>query len=172
MRGCSGQIRVVEKLSGGAHLLLPGSEATVAIRTYYLKDLEKLEAVGSVTADCLDEWNRGAIPKRGIPELDGLSSFRDAFQHPVVFFVLPTDKSLDDHLGRPHSFVNCAQMIMNRWGTDGVNTRREQTYQVRNRNPCCGQDASVWLTKLIEFVVRGRLGEVSLYRMCRPLSQP
>ena len=97
MRKSSARLRIVQKLSGGAHLLLPGSETTIAIRTYFAQDLN---------GD------------------DGLVAFRNAFKYPICFFILPPEAQLEQ-LSNIHSFVNQAQLIMNNQdGSGGGQTVR------------------------------------------------
>jgi hypothetical protein len=74
----------VQKLSGGAHLLLPSSDSTIAVRAYFAKDLETKAN-------------------------DDLASFRNAFKYPICFFILPCQKPLSDM----NSFVIRAQRVMN-----------------------------------------------------------
>lgn len=50
LRQCSQRLRVVPQLSGGAHLLLPSSETTVAVRAYdarFVKKMTRSQAEGS-----------------------------------------------------------------------------------------------------------------------------
>lgn len=96
MRNASARLRVVQKLSGGAQLLLPGSDTTIAIRAYFPKDLANIKGD------------------------DGLVAFRNAFKYPICFFVLPPGIAQQEHLSNPTSFVSLAQLIMsNRDGTTG-----------------------------------------------------
>lgn len=96
LRNASSRLRVVQKLAGGAHLLLPGSETTIAIRVYFTKDLENIQ------------------------NDDGLVAFRNAFKYPICFFVLPPGWAQQTQLSNPHLFVTQAQLIMNnRDGTTG-----------------------------------------------------
>ena len=97
--------RVVERLSGDAHLLFPRGETTVAVRVYYPQRLKQLET---------------QVPSSGLldfllnpPNTDRLEEFRDAFKYPVVFFILPDPQLMVEHLSKPNSFVNVAQNIMN-----------------------------------------------------------
>jgi hypothetical protein len=89
MRGKSARSRIVQKLSGGAHLLLPSSDSTIAVRAYYAKDIE----------------TKGN---------DDLTSFRNAFKYPICFFILPCQKPLSDM----NSFVIRAQRIMSNLNQD------------------------------------------------------
>jgi hypothetical protein len=78
----------VQKLTGGAHLLLPGS-TTIAIRVYFAKDLDNIKG---------NEEN--------------LVAFRNAFKYPICFFVLPPGPAQHKHLSDPHSFVTQSQLTM------------------------------------------------------------
>jgi hypothetical protein len=94
MRASSARLRVVQKLTGGAHMLLPGSDATIAIRCYFPNTLAKND--------------------------DGLVAFRNAFMYPICFFVVPPGMLQQEQLGDPHSFLSMAQLIMNnKDGTTG-----------------------------------------------------
>ncbi|KAL7532477.1 hypothetical protein ACHAXR_004654 [Thalassiosira sp. AJA248-18] len=88
------KIRIVEKLSGGAHLMFTGSR--LAVRIYNTDDFSRLEG----TASSNDEESDG---------VDGLRSFRDSYEYSIVFFVLPSGQHQRDQLGRRDSFVNTAQ---------------------------------------------------------------
>lgn len=124
MRDCSNQVRVVEKLAGGAHLLLPSSETTIAVRTYYVADLERLDKTRCDHDDWIhsilyaDDQHDKKVLRDGRAEskrqtrLDGIAQFRDTFQFAVVFFVLPDMEAQQDHLGRADSFVNLVQFAM------------------------------------------------------------
>lgn len=85
MRHKSARSRIVQKLSGGAHLLLPSSDSTIAVRAYFTKDLDKKSD-------------------------DDLVAFRNAFKYPIVFFILPAQR---EPLSDMDSFVIRAQRIMN-----------------------------------------------------------
>ena len=88
MRACSARLRVVQKLTGGAHMLLPGSDATIAIRAYFPNTL--------VSND----------------DDDSLVAFRNAFMYPICFFVLPPGMPQQEQLGDARSFLTKAQLIM------------------------------------------------------------
>jgi len=90
LRDQAGKFRVVQTLSGGAHVLFPGVETTIAVRAYYPSQLNEK----------LSDKNH-----------DGLEAFRDAFKHPVVFFILPS-KVMQEQLNQRDSFVNAAQNIV------------------------------------------------------------
>lgn len=100
----------MERLYGGAHILFPGSETTIALRTYYPADIKRLEAIQKDENDA-STLNR-ASPAAAPHNQDGLEAFRDAFKYPIVFFILPPEVMMDQ-LSRPESFVNTAQLIMN-----------------------------------------------------------
>jgi hypothetical protein len=85
MRQKSARSRIVQKLSGGAHLLLPSSDSTIAVRAYFTKDLDKKSD-------------------------DDLVAFRNAFKYPIVFFILSTQR---EPLNDMDSFLMRAQRIMN-----------------------------------------------------------
>ena len=85
MRPKSARSRIVQKLSGGAHLLLPSSDSTIAVRAYFTKDLDKKSD-------------------------DDLVAFRNAFKYPIVFFILSTQR---EPLSEMDSFLMRAQRIMN-----------------------------------------------------------
>ena len=94
--------RVVERLSGDAHLLFPRGETTLAVRAYYAQDMKHLEPT------IVDGVSHPA------ERLHGLEAFRDAFKYPVVFFILPDPKTMMDYLSRRNSFLHLAQNIMNK----------------------------------------------------------
>jgi len=105
MRKVSKRLRVVERLSGGAHLLLP-SHSSIAVRTYYPRDVERLDE----TIDwkvAIEALSQGRLPEG---DSDNIAGFRDGFQFPFVFFVQPTTA---EYLDRAGSFIHRAQMIMN-----------------------------------------------------------
>ena len=111
MRKLSKRIRVVEKLSGGAHLLLP-SESSIAVRTYYPSDLQKLNKAVDWKAK-FAAWNHDG-PQLG-EDPENLAGFRDSFQFPFVFFVLPSFQSTAENIDHAGSFLHQAQIIMNGW---------------------------------------------------------
>jgi hypothetical protein len=78
-------------------LLLPSSDSTIAVRAYFAKDLETKAN-------------------------DDLTSFRNAFKHPICFFILPCQKPLSDM----NSFVIRAQRVMN--NTDQVNSQQKVSF--------------------------------------------
>lgn len=80
------KFRVVQHLSGGAHLLFPGSETTIAVRAYYPNSLKH-------------------------PDQD-LEAFRNAFKYPIVFFVLPP-QAMNEQLSNVDSFLHSTQNAMN-----------------------------------------------------------
>ncbi len=93
--------RVVERLSGDAHLLFPRGETSLAVRAYYAHDLKKLEPT----------VEDGIIHPAELSH--GLEAFRDAFKYPIVFFILPDPRMMVDQLSRHNSFLHLAQNIMN-----------------------------------------------------------
>ena len=96
--------RVVERLSGNAHLLFPRGETTLAVRAYYAQDLKAFQPT------IVDSISRPIASH-------GLEAFRDAFKYPVVFFILPDPKMMMDYLSRRDSFLHLAQSIMNNYST-------------------------------------------------------
>jgi hypothetical protein len=102
IRNSSARLRVVQKLSGGAHLLLRGAETTIAIRIYFSKDIKE------ITDD------------------DGLVDFRNAFKYPVCFFVLSSGPEQQEQLADVGSFVSRAQLIMK----DSYGARSQQTVRL------------------------------------------
>lgn len=104
LRPLCGKIRIVEKLAGNAHVMVPGSPS-VAIRIYTMEDINKLEE---------------NIDKSG--DVDGLQHFRDSFEHSMVFFVLPRGND-QNQLSRRESFVNAAQQTLLTRG-DGKERKR------------------------------------------------
>ena len=111
MRHQSARLRMVDKLLGGAHLLLPVSETTIAVRAYYPKDLGDDQPQGD----------------------HGLVAFRDAFKYPIVFFVLPVGPVQQKALSDMNSFVNRAQIIMNNW--DGTSSQQKASI-ASNESDC------------------------------------
>jgi hypothetical protein len=101
---------VVERLSGGAHLLIP-SDGTIAVRAYYPTDLQRLNNSDD-WKEKIEAWNQGRI----LDDVENLASFRDSFQFPFVFFVLPSSESVSENLDQAGSFIHQAQMLMNGWG--------------------------------------------------------
>jgi len=104
------KLRVIEKLSGGAHLLFPG-ESSLAVRVYYLSDLQALEAAVKTTT-------RGRLvdilhAKEYDTGMDGLEAFHSAYRTTVVFFVLSGDV-LKKQQQNPESFVRKACRVLNR----------------------------------------------------------
>lgn len=83
-------------------MLLPGAEATIAIRIYVSKDIKEV----------VDD--------------DGLVDFRNAFKYPVCFFVLSPGPQQQEQLADVGSFVSRAQLIMN----DKYGTRSQQTVRL------------------------------------------
>ncbi|KAL9188605.1 hypothetical protein ACHAXT_006983 [Thalassiosira profunda] len=115
------KVRVVEKLLGGAHLMLTGANG-IAVRIYTADDASRLEAGGA----CDDDGEEG---------VDGLRAFRDSFEHLAVFFVLPSGQQQRDQLGRRESFVSAAQRSLLRWddgegGSNGGKKRIARTVVV------------------------------------------
>jgi hypothetical protein len=124
LRQCSKLIKIVEKLSGGAHLLLPIRSDTIAVRVYFPHDLKQFDSqlqhdaeedaiiASKKFKDLVASWSNGEIPKweKG---LDGVLAFRDAFKYPAIFFVLPTSQDIEANLSRPTAFSNQVQMLFN-----------------------------------------------------------
>ena len=107
LRPLAQKIRIVERLAGNAHLMVPGSPS-LAVRIYTNEDIAKLE---ENIDDCGDD-------------VDGLQHFRDSFEHSMVFFVLSRGDE-QSQLGRRESFVNTAQqaLLLN----DGDNDKKHTT---------------------------------------------
>jgi len=114
-------------LSGGAHVLFPGSETTIAVKMYYPEQLNHLE-LSSPKTDLIESWNRGKIPMRG--NMDDLKIFRDAFKYPVVFFILPPSPLMEQQLSRSDSFFHLTQVVMNDAQRDGNIERNPKTFLV------------------------------------------
>eukprot|EP00804_Cyclotella_cryptica_P002599 CCRYP_010426-RB/>CCRYP_010426-RB protein AED:0.13 eAED:0.13 QI:260/1/0.75/1/1/0.75/4/0/384 len=102
LRPLSQKIRIVEKLAGGAHLMVTGSPS-VAIRIYTVDEVNELERSLVETED----------------DVDGLQQFRDSFEHSMVIFLLPKGEYQRDQLGRRESFVNAAQQALLSRNNDG-----------------------------------------------------
>ncbi|KAL7547340.1 hypothetical protein ACHAWF_010663, partial [Thalassiosira exigua] len=100
LRPVCSKVRVVEKLLGGAHLVVTGSPS-VAARIYGVEDFDRLEGAADDGAAADDDDDGDGI--------DGLRGFRDSYEHSMVLFVLPTGRHQRDQLGRRDSFVNVAQ---------------------------------------------------------------
>jgi hypothetical protein len=109
------KLRVIEKLSGGAHLLFPG-ESSLAVRTYYPSDLEALQAaeIPHNTRTMNDD-----LEGTGTDDLEGLGAFQSAFRTTVVFFVLPHDV-LTQQLDNPDSFLHRANRILHAANSSGT----------------------------------------------------
>ncbi len=95
MRPICQKIRVVEKLAGGAHLMVAGSPS-VAVRVYTTHDINRLDGCESFNT-------------KSSEGIDGIRNFRDSFEYSVVCFVLSNGQMQRDQLGRRDSFVNLAQ---------------------------------------------------------------
>ncbi|KAL7519323.1 hypothetical protein ACHAWX_004790 [Stephanocyclus meneghinianus] len=108
LRPLSQKIRIVEKLAGGAHLMVTGSPS-VAMRFYTMDEINELERR-------MDESDG---------DVEGLKIFRDSFEHSVVFFVLPRGEDQRDQLGRRESFVNSAQQALLSRNNDGLEDERD-----------------------------------------------
>ena len=87
------KLRVVEKLVGGAHLLITGTP-TVAVRVYDLDDVNRFEegdndnnATNSINNEESSNADDG---------VDGLRTFRDKFENSIVIFVLPSGQNQRD----------------------------------------------------------------------------
>jgi hypothetical protein len=57
----------------------------------------------------IEAFSQGKLPEG---DFDNIAGFRDGFQFPFVFFVLPATATAE-HLDRAGSFIHRAQMIMN-----------------------------------------------------------
>lgn len=117
MRHHSSRLRVVEKLSGGAHLLLPGSDSTIAVRAYYPKVLERFD-------DSEDSRHERLHDDGTIPDIDGIQAFRKAFKYSIIFCVCPPGPLQTKQASGVDSFFQHVQRLMN--GT------ASQTEQVRD----------------------------------------
>lgn len=113
LRSKSEKIKVVKNLKGNAHMLKCG-QPTVAIRVYYPSDLDK-EA----------KKDEAALET----EARDFKSFRDSYQFPVVFFLLPTMNEINKYLGMADSFANRVQMLMNRVDKPEGNVKRGVSFQ-------------------------------------------
>ena len=89
------KLRVVEKLSGGSHLLIPSEQPSIAIRAYFPCDLEELSP-----STCQDD-----------DDFDNLRTFLNSFKSALVMFILPLDKQREQ-LDNPNSFFHRAQRVL------------------------------------------------------------
>jgi hypothetical protein len=164
MRKVSKRLRVVERLSGGAHLLLP-SHSSIAVRTYYPRDVERLNETIDWTA-AIEALSQGRLPEG---DSDNIAGFRDGFQFPFVFFVQPAlSTATAEHLDRAGSFVHRAQMIMNEQNKNvstaaGVvapprpltSDRDVVQYCVSSAKPCLSTQCQSWLlTSIFSFYLQ------------------
>ena len=117
------KLRVVEKLVGGAHLLITGSP-TVAVRVYDMDNINRLEGDDENTTNSINN-EESSNTDDGV---DGLRTFRDKFEHSLVIFVLPSGQNQRDQLGRRDSFVSLAQKsLLFRDAADQNNTKKHVT---------------------------------------------
>ena len=86
------KLRVVEKLVGGAHLLITGSP-TVAVRVYDLDDINRLEGDDDNNTTNSTNNEESSNADDGV---DGLRTFRDKFENSIVIFVLPSGQNQRD----------------------------------------------------------------------------
>ena len=109
LRPLAQKIRIVERLAGNAHLMVPGSPS-LAVRIYTNEDMAKLEENINDSGD----------------DVDGLQQFRDSFEHSMVFFVLVRGDE-QSQLGRRESFVNTAQHALLKTGGGDDNKKKRTT---------------------------------------------
>lgn len=91
------KLRVLEKLHGNAHLLIPkveGCSTSLAMRVYHECD------VSSSSNNTHNNF-----------DTDCLQHFFQSFQLAVVFFILPTGKTQQAQLDDPNSSFHCAQRL-------------------------------------------------------------
>jgi len=123
-------IRIVSKLTGGAHFLLPSAGAggaTLAIRFYEGPHLERLKQKyhygngekddtkgGGDVATSPERRLFSAVPNPREPhDVDNLRQFHDTFAYNITFFVLtPGTQMQEEQLGSPHSVVMQAQRAL------------------------------------------------------------
>lgn len=93
----STKFRVVPSLAGGAHLLFPNGSTTLAVRIYTHQCLAKLDSSNeTLRVRELYRNNTADLRKRKSQDetlfynLDNIRSFRDAYKHSLVMFVLPS----------------------------------------------------------------------------------
>lgn len=121
-------VRIVKKLTGGAHFLLPSAGAggaTLAIRFYEGQHLERLKQKNHYGNGEKDDTGDVATSPEGrlcstVPnprephDVDNLRQFRDTFAYNITFFVLtPGTQMQEEQLGSPHSVIMQAQRALN-----------------------------------------------------------
>jgi len=130
---CSSQkLRVVPSLAGGAHMLLPSSGTTVAVRVYDEVRIDRMETDYSKRIQESIHGKLASLVQRkdqdisfvdgyidnneksqdSIEDFDGICSFRDSFKHSIVFFVLQNQDIILNQVGRFESVVNTLQRCL------------------------------------------------------------
>ena len=106
------RLRVVHKLSGGAHLLIPSDDASnfssLAIRVYYECDLSNELKSTTATTTVIGN-NKDIAPWE---ETVGLRKFLETFQSAVCLFVIQSDQQRQELLDDPTSVFHRAQRVV------------------------------------------------------------
>lgn len=137
------KLRVVEPLSNGAEFLCPSADTTVAIRVFdeaIIKDMEQKHST-EIRLTFSNEISQGVqtqVEAQGtamnLDDFCGIKTFRDAFKHTMVFFVLSSEAILTDQIGRMDSFVNSLQrcLSLQSKNQNGIQQKevRQQYYQL------------------------------------------
>ena len=129
LRPWSTFIRIVPKLAGNAHLLIPGKES-IAISAYFASDIQKMEEIytesikeqsikkDDITTNFLMKLISDDQQPSNTIELDGnygnMQEFRDSFKHSVVFFIISSVEMQQDQLSRMDSvFMRLQRCLSN-----------------------------------------------------------
>ena len=88
------KLRVLERLSGGAHLLFPEGEYSLAIRTYDENDIKELNKKWPPTDSWKDWFSEEGYDSADGDDFDGLKAFKAAFKRTVLLFIIPFNKQL------------------------------------------------------------------------------
>ena len=101
LRHNSHKLRVVSSLSGNAHYLFPDIGTSLAVRVYDVQRVLSLQ-------EKLDQQNLTCLNDVEIDDFDEIKTFRDSFQHSIVFISLPSEV-MNSQMGASNSAVNQLQ---------------------------------------------------------------
>jgi hypothetical protein len=108
------KVRIVPKLCAGAHFVFSSSsQPTVALRVYDGKDVVCVEKREKLSLDSTD--------------VDQLQQFRDSFENPLTFFILPPGELQRRQLTDPCSFFQTAQRALSKPTDTFSQTNQEQS---------------------------------------------
>jgi hypothetical protein len=127
------KVRMVPALAGGAHLLIPGKQAsaaagggtpsaafslstpTIALRVYYPSDWKALDKVSTATSATAPHSASAVSAKdklQAAVEWKSLETFRQAYKCSIIFFVVPCPQQQHHLLSHPHSAFMEAQRLL------------------------------------------------------------